>query len=288
MGFLRLVRSTRRGARTFRLLCLAAAGAAGCPGGAHAATEDCAAGPVAGAAANAASYATLAWAPFGRPETGWQVYYPRITVEIGTRCPPEAPGFAAAIARWQAKHRLQRTGLVDADSFGAMKSLWQRARAFVRMGHDCPPPPPTEVLVTAASRESYHGKTIVLRPRVLAAYRAMIAAARADDRAIAREERAFRIFSAFRDPNADSARCASEGNCDGTRRATCSAHRTGLAIDIWVGQAPGFGPDASADANRRAMVATREYRWLLANAARFGFVNYAFEPWHWEWTGEPI
>jgi zinc D-Ala-D-Ala carboxypeptidase len=20
---------------------------------------------------------------------------------------------------------------------------------------------------------------------------------------------------------------------------------------------------------------------------RFGFVNYPFEPWHWEWTGEP-
>ena len=24
------------------------------------------------------------------------------------------------------------------------------------------------------------------------------------------------------------------------------------------------------------------------NAARFGFVNYVFEPWHWEWVGAPV
>jgi LAS superfamily LD-carboxypeptidase LdcB len=34
------------------------------------------------------------------------------------------------------------------------------------------------------------------------------------------------------------------------------------------------------------MTRTATYRWLLANAGRFGFVNYPFEPWHWEWTGE--
>jgi LAS superfamily LD-carboxypeptidase LdcB len=28
------------------------------------------------------------------------------------------------------------------------------------------------------------------------------------------------------------------------------------------------------------------YRWLVSNARRYGFINYAFEPWHWEWTGE--
>ena len=25
---------------------------------------------------------------------------------------------------------------------------------------------------------------------------------------------------------------------------------------------------------------------LVTRATRFGFVNYPFEPWHWEWTGE--
>ena len=85
---------------------------------------------------------------------------------------------------------------------------------------------------------------------------------------------------------ADAARCRAEGNCDGIVRARCSAHRTGLAADMYVGQAPGFGPDSSADPNRLFMTRTPTYRWLVANARRFGFVNYPFEPWHWEWTGE--
>ena len=25
-------------------------------------------------------------------------------------------------------------------------------------------------------------------------------------------------------------------------------------------------------------------RWLVANGHRFGFHNYPFEPWHWEWA----
>jgi LAS superfamily LD-carboxypeptidase LdcB len=57
-------------------------------------------------------------------------------------------------------------------------------------------------------------------------------------------------------------------------------------MDLYVGQAPGFGPDSSADPNRLYMTRTPTYRWLVANAHRFGFVNYPFEPWHWEWTGE--
>jgi LAS superfamily LD-carboxypeptidase LdcB len=27
---------------------------------------------------------------------------------------------------------------------------------------------------------------------------------------------------------------------------------------------------------------------MIRNAGRFGFINYAYEPWHWEWTGEPV
>jgi len=57
-------------------------------------------------------------------------------------------------------------------------------------------------------------------------------------------------------------------------------------MDVYVGQAPGFGPDSSADSNRLFMTRTATYRWLVANADRFGFLPYPFEPWHWEWTGE--
>ena len=57
-------------------------------------------------------------------------------------------------------------------------------------------------------------------------------------------------------------------------------------MDIVVGQSPGYPVDSSADPNRLAMSRSPAYRWLVANAERFGFANYVFEPWHWEWTGE--
>jgi hypothetical protein len=238
-------------------------------------------------AANAASLAALAWAPFGRPETGWAVYAPKVAAEIGTTCAVATSAFAAALGHWQAGHRLAATGVFDPLTFAAMKGKWQSARPFVHIdGKTACPPPPAD-LATARPDESYGGKTIRLRPGALAAYRALRAAALRDP-ALRAEPRSLTIFSGFRDPAADAARCTAQGNCNGIVRATCSAHRTGLAMDLWVGNAPGFGPDSSADANRAAMTAGPQYRWLLANAAAFGFVNYVFEPWHWEWTGEPI
>ncbi len=254
---------------------------------ARVATCQSAAAPAAAAPANAASLATLAWAPFGRAEAGWRVYAPKVAAETGTSCDPATPGFAAALARWQGAHRLAATGVFDALTFAAMKAKWQAARPFVHIDGKTACPPPPAVLATAAPAESYGGKTIRLRPGALAAYRTMLAAAKRDP-AVAAEPRSLTIFSGFRDPASDAARCTAEGNCNGIVRATCSAHRTGLAMDLWVGAAPGFGPDSSADANRAAMTSGPQYRWLLANAARYGFVNYVFEPWHWEWTGEPI
>jgi len=245
--------------------------------------------PPGAVAANAASQATLAWAPFGRAETGWAVYAPKIATEVGTACDVATPAFAAALAAWQGHRRLAPTGVFDPLTFAAMKAKWQAARPFVHIDGraHCPAPPPPAALATAAPGESFAGKAVQLRARALAAFRAMRAAARRDPEVVA-EPRSLTIFSGYRDPAADAARCSAQANCNGIVRATCSAHRTGLAMDLWVGTAAGFGPDSSADANRLAMTRGPQYRWLLANAARFGFVNYAFEPWHWEWTGEPI
>jgi len=101
------------------------------------------------------------------------------------------------------------------------------------------------------------------------------------------DPRAMTIFSGYRDPAEEAARCAS-GGCGTVAKASCSAHRTGLAMDLYLGVAPGYPPESSADANRLFQSRTEIYRWLVANAARFGFVPYPFEPWHWEWTGEPL
>ncbi|MBA3810455.1 MAG: D-alanyl-D-alanine carboxypeptidase family protein, partial [Caulobacteraceae bacterium] len=114
------------------------------------------------------------------------------------------------------------------------------------------------------------------------------AAARADAPAVRADARLMRLFSAYRSPAYDAARCARDGNCQGIVRASCSPHRTGLAVDIYLGAAPGSAPDSADDANRLYISRGPAYRWMARNAGRFGFAPYAFEPWHWEWTGEPI
>ena len=267
------------------MIALIAAVAAVLPSAA-AAQSPCAGGPLPAAAANAASLESLAWSPFRRPETGWAIYAPWIAAEIGTACPPASPRFAAALAAWQRGHGLAATGIVDIPGFAVMNAKWTRQRPFVTQsrGGACPPPPAAAALAAAAARESYGGKTIILRADALAAYRLMVAAARREAATLARDPRWLTIFSGFRDPAADDLRCLTDGNCQGVVRAVCSAHRTGLALDLNVGQTPGFGPDSSSDGNRRAMTRTAAYAWLVANAARFGFYNYVFEPWHWEWS----
>jgi hypothetical protein len=112
----------------------------------------------------------------------------------------------------------------------------------------------------------------------------MVAAARAEVPEVAANPELLQIFSGFRDPEADAARCAQSGNCDGLRRAVCSPHRTGTAVDLYVGQAPGLGVDNTSPASRLHMTRGATYRWLVKNAERFGFIPYAYEPWHWEWA----
>jgi LAS superfamily LD-carboxypeptidase LdcB len=148
----------------------------------------------------------------------------------------------------------------------------------------CPDPPPLYQLGYLVESEEHADRlTRLLRRDVLEAYRRMVAAARAEVPEVAADPELLQIFSGFRDPEADAARCAASGNCDGLRRAVCSAHRTGTAIDIYVGQIVGLGVDNTSPASRLHMSRGATYRWLVRNAGRFGFTPYAFEPWHWEW-----
>lgn len=252
--------------------------------------EDCASSqaPSGAARENAASLRGLVWYPFGRPEVGWEIYAPSVAAEIRTRCAPSTPGFAAALAVWQKAHGLSPSGTLDAITFQPMLTGWHLARPFVRVNAKgiCPGTPALSTLETAHPAESYGGKTIQLRPGALDAYRQMVAEAKAAG-VITRPE-VLTIFSGFREPEADAVRCARDNNCQGLVRTICSAHRTGLAMDIYVAAAPGFGPDSAADDNRRAMARSSVFQWMVVNARRFGFVNYPYEPWHWEWTGEEL
>lgn len=243
----------------------------------------------AAAGANAASSVTAQWSAFGRPELGWQVYAPLIAHELGLACPPQSQAFAAALAAWQGVHRLPANGEMDEATLRAFDIAWLRRRPFVAAAAhgQCPAPPPPADLATAQPSEGYLGKSVQLRPAALGAYRRMVAAARAESPAIAADPKLLTIFSGYRDPAADAADCASKGDCDTPARAgTCSAHRTGLAMDLYLGSAPGHPPGSAADVNRLYESRTPAYLWLVANAGRFGFTPYPFEPWHWEWTSE--
>jgi hypothetical protein len=249
------------------------------------ARPDCAQGLGEAARLNARSLRELAWSPFGRPEIGWQTYAPLVGREVGSTCPPDSRGFAEALAKWKAEQRAPGGGVFSEADFALVRGAIQSRRPFVRLTAQgaCPAPPVD--LETALMSEGYAGKVVQLRPDALQAYRRMVAQARADDPRIAADPRNLTIFSGFRSPESDAARCEAEQNCDGVVRATCSPHRTGLAVDLYVGQSPGFGPDSSADENRSFMSRTPAYLWLVANASKFGFTPYPFEPWHWEWTG---
>lgn len=238
---------------------------------------------------NAASLETAPITPFGRSEAGWRIYAPQVARTIGTPCAPETKGFAATLAGWQAHHRLHATGSVNLETMEAMKVDWQQARPFVQEMHGgtCPDAPADADLANTVPREGWSGKVAKLEPGALAALRTMVAAAREADPRIAADPQMLQIVSAFRSPAYDSERCAKERNCNGLVRARCSAHRTGRAIDLYIGALPGQSPVSSDDENRLFQTRTPAYRWLVANAARFGFVNYVFEPWHWEWTGSP-
>lgn len=241
------------------------------------------------AAINAASIDTLPVAPFGHTETGWRTYAPLAGSEAGTRCPPETPGFAEALARWKVAHGLAYDGAMDDHTLAILKGSWQEHRPFLMARvrkEPCPDPPGPDDLVQIRPEESHYGKPILLRPATLDAYRRMTSAARRDLPDLASDPMLLTIFSGYRSPEYDLAQCATQGGCNGVARAgACSAHRTGQAVDLVLGNAPGARVDTASDANRLYLSKTRLYQWLVFNAGRYGFVNYPFEPWHWEWTG---
>jgi len=237
------------------------------------------------AAQNGASLANLAWAPFGPPETGWATYAPLVAHEAGTPCPPDSPGFAQAYAAWQAQEKLPADGIFKPEDFRVMRAALMLRRPFVlaTTAGACPAAPDPATLANADAAEAYGGKAVQLRPGALAAYRSLVAAARAAG--LARQPPRLALVSGFRGPGEEALRCA-DGGCNTLTRAHCSAHRTGLALDLYLDPLPGADPTSTAEANRRHMTETPEYRWLVSNAARFGFLPYPYEPWHWEWTGE--
>ena len=242
------------------------------------------------ALANGVSVYAMEWTPFDRKEYGWATYLPLIQHELNTDCPSNTPDFAQKLAVFQARFGQFATGQFDAAIFEIFKGVWQERRTFVmaRVRGECPDPPPIDQLAYLTEKDEHADRlTRLLRRDVLTAYHRMVADARAEVPELGADPELLQIFSGFRDPEADAARCAADGRCDGLRRALCSAHRTGTAVDLYVGKAADYGVDSTDPWNRRVQAEGPAYRWLVRNAGRYGFTPYVYEPWHWEWIGVP-
>ncbi len=252
---------------------------------------DCRSGPgrEAEAAANAATLETAAWSPSGPVETGWAAYAPLAAREVGAACGPGSTAFAQKLAAWRAAHGLGAGGVMDAPTLKAMVVTWLLRRPFVQATRrgECPPAPDPTGLATALPGETLGGKAVQAAPAALEAWRRLRATARAERPEIAADPGLLAIASGFRGPAEEAARCASRG-CDTVSRSRCSAHRTGTAFDLVLTTAPGAAALSTAEADRKALARTPAYLWMAANADRFGFLPYPYEPWHWEWAGAAL
>lgn len=130
-----------------------------------------------------------------------------------------------------------------------------------------------------------------LRPEAAAALQRLLTAA-AGDPAVQGRLYAFSCHRSL--VHQQSTFCRTRESATGVDRAISAAppghseHGTGYAVDFTVRPADGC-PDAEA-----CMAAKPAFRWLAANAPRFGFElsfptsnkqGVKWEPWHWRWVG---
>jgi LAS superfamily LD-carboxypeptidase LdcB len=129
-----------------------------------------------------------------------------------------------------------------------------------------------------------------LERQTYAAYKTMLHAAANDlkgsvnftkDGELAPGEKFLTIVSGYRSREYQESLRRKEPTAGRAALAKFSVHSTGRAIDMYVGGEP----VTTKDANRMLQVQTPVYKWLVKNAAKFGFVPYFYEPWHWEYVG---
>jgi zinc D-Ala-D-Ala carboxypeptidase len=232
---------------------------------------------------NAGLKSAMIWTFGGKPQRGWQIYWPLIAHLMQIDENPESEAFAQALARWQTSVTLSATGVLDQETWMKMVEHWQMCRSKDRTI------PTAEKLITVSAAEFYDSE----RPAELrqveretyAAYKRMVAAA-ANDLGLAQDingnlsEPYLKIISAFRSPEYQQKLRAQSPNSGRAGLAVNSPHFTGRALDLYVGGEP----VSTKDANRALQTNTVIYRWLVKNAGRFGFIPYFYEPWHWEYN----
>jgi D-alanyl-D-alanine carboxypeptidase len=248
---------------------------------------------VAGAPAISASAAaenvrlkdSLAWSFGGRAQRGWHLYVSLIQEKIETEAAPDTTEFARAVAAWQSISGIAPTGIIDEETLFHMIKGWQSQRL-----NSSQTPAPERLLNAPISNfyDPTRGADLLKVEReTYDAYKRMVAAAAKELRLkttpggeLAPEESFLKIVSSYRSREHQERLRAASPNSGRAGLAVNSPHFTGNALDIYVGGEP----VSTADANRAIQVETPAYKWLVKNAARFGFYPYYYEPWHWEYV----
>ena len=231
---------------------------------------------------------TLEWSFGGTVQHGWSLYTPLIDDLIGAGVDAGGSEFAMRLSLWQREKGIEPSGVLDGETWSQMVSKFQSRRNAGRPNSapnqlvtipisDCYDPTRAEEL-RSAERETF------------AAYKRMVAAAAADSSLglqlggngqLASNEKFLKIISAFRSPAYQQQLRRQSPNSGSAGLAINSPHSTGRALDLYVGGEP----VSTKDQNRALQTQGAVYRWLVKNAARFGFRPYFYEPWHWEYVG---
>lgn len=230
---------------------------------------------------------SLSWAFGGKTQAGWEIYVPLIANTVGVDAEADPAEFAEAVSKWQQKNSLPPSGIVEADTLQALIRFWQGQR----LGRSSAP---VEGSLFSAPISDFFDLSrdrglLQLERETYAAYKRMIAAAAKElgssvrfsqTGELADGEKFLRIVSAYRSPAYQAELRRKEPGAGRGALAKFSAHATGQALDIYVGGEP----VTTKDHNRLLQVQTPAYKWLVKNAHRFGFYNYFYEPWHWEYV----
>jgi uncharacterized protein YcbK (DUF882 family) len=237
---------------------------------------------------NAQLEGSLSWSFGGKSQRGWGLYVPLIANLIGSDANVEGNSFAARLAVWQKESGGEPNGVLDSSTWSRMVSEFQARRLGGRTY------PTSDELITIPINDCYDPtRAEELRKAerdTFTAYKKMVAEAVADSSLglrtasagqLAADEKYFKIISAYRSREYQDQLRRQSPTSGRAGLAINSPHATGRALDIYVGGEP----VNTKDENRAIQVRTPAYRWLVVNAARFGFRPYFYEPWHWEYVG---
>ena len=231
---------------------------------------------------------TLEWSFGGKLQRGWDLYAPLIDDLIGAGVEAGGSEFAMRLALWQREKGIEPSGVLDGETWSQMVAKFQ-SRRNVGQAYSAP-----NQLVTIPISDCYDPtRAEELRSaegETFAAYKRMVAAAVADSSLglqvggngqLASNEKFLKIVSAFRSRQYQDQLRRQSPSSGSAGLAINSPHSTGRALDLYVGGEP----VSTKDQNRALQTQGAVYRWLVKNAARFGFQPYFYEPWHWEYVG---